>query len=141
MTLEQYLSSFYTTAVFKLERFILKWLVSAPSTDEQVAQLAAGTRDRFAAWHVEERIENQILLTDYRARTRSWLMVAASSDAAASRTRLYFGSIVVAIDDKDTADRTIGAGYRWLLGFHRIYSRVLLNAARRRLTSHVADYA
>jgi hypothetical protein len=40
----QYVEAFYTTAVFKLERLILKWAVSKPSTDGEARQLAAGTR-------------------------------------------------------------------------------------------------
>ena len=41
----QYVTAFYTTAVFKLERLILKWAVSRPSTDAQAEQMAAGAID------------------------------------------------------------------------------------------------
>ena len=58
----QFVTAFYTTSVFKLERLILKMAVSRPSTDVQVKQLAAGSIDVFAAWHVEARTENQLLL-------------------------------------------------------------------------------
>ena len=40
----RYVAAFYTTAVFKLERLILKWAVSRPSTDAQAEQLAAENR-------------------------------------------------------------------------------------------------
>jgi hypothetical protein len=55
---EQFVSAFYTTFVFKLERAILKWAMSKLSSDAQVQQLAAGSIDEFAAWHVEGRCPN-----------------------------------------------------------------------------------
>ncbi len=120
----QYVEAFYTTWVFKLERFILKWAVRRPSTDEQARQLAAGTLDSFAAWSVEQRADNQILLCDFLGSTRSWLMVAPQG----SGTRLYFGSGVV-----KRGPAGIGRSYRLLMGFHRVYSRVLLHVAARRV--------
>ena len=51
--------------------------------------------EKFAAWHVENRSENEILMCDFRGRTRSWLMVAPVSTVSDARTRLYFGSAVV----------------------------------------------
>lgn len=122
----QYVTAFYTTPVFKLERLILKWAVSRPSTDAEAEQLAAGTLDSFAAWHVEKRSENQLLLSDFLGRTKSWLMVEPMNTHSGIRTRLYFGSAVVPVKDPS---------YRALLGFHRIYSKVLLYAAKSRLTS------
>ena len=41
--------AFYTGRLFKVERFILKWLVAKPSTDAEAARLADGQSDRFAA--------------------------------------------------------------------------------------------
>jgi hypothetical protein len=35
VTLAEYVNAFYTTRVFRLERIILKWAVSRPSTDAQ----------------------------------------------------------------------------------------------------------
>lgn len=129
VSFEQYVAAFYTTAVFKLERFILRWAVARPSTDAQVAQLAAGALDDFAAWRVEQRAADQILLCDFMGRTRSWLMVAPIVTERGPRTRLYFGSAVAA-----RAGRTsIDAGFNAMMGFHKLYSRVLLHAARRRL--------
>jgi hypothetical protein len=127
----QYVNAFYTTFVFKLERFILKWTVSKPSTDAQAKQLADGARDSFAAWTVEARTEDQLLMCDFASRTRSWLMIVPlESDGG---TRLYFGSAVVPIVDFRTGKSTLGLGVRLLLGFHRIYSVVLLYAAKSRL--------
>ena len=71
----RFVLAFYTSGLFKVERFILTWFVATPSTDEQAAQLADGQSDRFAAWTVESREQDQIVLCDYQGRTRSWLMV------------------------------------------------------------------
>jgi len=126
----QYVEAFYTTWVFKLERWILRWAVARPSTDEQARCLAAGALDKFAAWSVEQRANNQLLMCDYLGRTRSWLMTAPLPRGG---TRLYFGSAVVPVRDKRTGEPTLGRSYSLLLGFHKLYSRVLLGAAARRL--------
>ena len=127
----QFVAAFYTTTVFKLERWILKLAVARPSTDEQARQLAAGELEQFAAWSVENRAENQLLLCDLYGRTRSWLMVAPLPDGAG--TRLYFGSAVVPVIDRKTGRSSMGTGHSALLSFHKLYSRVLLGAAARRL--------
>ena len=129
----QYVAAFYTTVVFKLERLILKWAVSKPSSDAQAKQLADGSIDTFAAWYVEGRSENQLLLSDFRGRTRSWLMAAPLNAEGGRGTRLYFGSAVVPVKNSKTGRSTLGLGFRVLLGFHKIYSKVLLHAAKARL--------
>jgi hypothetical protein len=126
----QYISAFYTTSVFKLERFILTWTVFKPSTDAQARQLAEGMRDAFAAWTVEARTENQLLMCDFVSRTRSWLMVLPLESGG---TRLYFGSAIATVIDSRTGKPTLGLFFRALLGFHKIYSVVLLYAAKSRL--------
>lgn len=129
----EFVEAFYTTAVFKLERLLLKWLLSRPSTDLQARQLAAGALRSFAAWHVEAQTPGQLLLCDIAGRTRSWLMaVPLDGDDASHRTRLYFGSAVVPVAGA-SGKPTLGFTYRALLGFHKLYSRVLLRAARSRL--------
>lgn len=117
----QFVEAFYTSRVFKLERLILKWIVGKQSTDAEAKELAAGMRDRFAAWTVEGRSTDQLLMRDYLGHTRSWLMVAACERDG---TRLHFGSVVV-------PKRRFP--YNVLLGFHRLYSRVLLSSAAARL--------
>ena len=123
----QYVAAFYTTAVFKLERVILK-LASMPSTDAEARQLADGSRDAFAAWRVEDRTDHQLLMS--AGRTRSWLMTAPQ---AGGGTRLYFGSAVVPVKSATGAKPAMGMSYRLLLGFHKIYSMVLLQSAKSRL--------
>jgi hypothetical protein len=133
----QYVAAFYTTWVFKLERLILKYAVSRPSTDAQAELLAAGTIDSFAAWHVERRCENQLLMCDFRGRTRSWFMLSPLQPSGHAGARLYFGSAVVPVKNPKTGVSGPGFGFRALLGFHRIYSQILLLAARESLHSAI----
>jgi hypothetical protein len=134
VTHAEYVAAFYTTALFKLERLILAWLVARPSTDAQAGALAAGTLNAFAAWTVEARADDQLLLSDFRGRTRSWLMVEGTRIDGAPGTRLYFGSAVVPVADRISGQSTLGITFRALLGFHRLYSRALLQSAKARLT-------
>ena len=129
----EFIEAFYTTAVFKLERFILAWLVSRPSTDAQARELAEGKISEFAAWTVEGRSANQLLLCDFQGRTRSWLMCVPVANGSTAGTRLYFGSAVVPVVSRQTGRATMGLAFRALLGFHKIYSRALLRAAISRL--------
>ncbi len=163
VNLQQFVEAFYTGRVFKLERLILRWFVGRPSTDAEVRELAAGDRTDFAAWRVEERAENQLLMCDYVGRTRSWFMVAptvtgaadatdatgatdvpdvpdatgapaADGTATGASTRLYFGSAVVPVMDRRTGMARMSWPYHALLGFHRLYSRVLLREAAANLS-------
>jgi hypothetical protein len=129
----RFVTAFYTTPVFKLERFILKIAVSKPSTDAQAKQLAAGSIDAFAAWNVEARSDNQLLMSDFHRRTRSWLMVVPVAGTNGTCTRLYFGSAVVPVKHSKTGKLALGFVFQALLGFHKLYSVVLLYAARSRL--------
>ena len=114
----EYVEAFYTTAVFKLERLLLAWWISRPSTDLQARELACGKLTSFAAWRVEARKEDQLLLADLRGRTRSWLMSAPASDS--QTTRLFFGSAVVPVVDRHSGEARMGFAFRALLGFHKI---------------------
>ena len=131
----QFIEAFYTTALFKLERLILAAAVAKPSSDAQARQLAHGQRDAFAAWTVSEHRDNQILLTDFRGQTRSWLMALPISEPAnnTTQTRLYFGSAVLPARTRPGQAAGLSAGYRALLGLHRLYSYALLASARGRL--------
>lgn len=132
VTLAQYVEAFYTTPVFRLERAILGLAVARPSTDAQARQLARGETDRFAAWSLEDRDRSQLLLCDFRGVTRSWLM--AEPVGTDGGTRLWFGSAVVPTARSVREGRPrMGFAFRALLGFHQLYSRVLLAAAMRRL--------
>ena len=128
-----YVEAFYTTWVFKLERWVLAMFVSKPSTDAQARALASGQADAFAAWSVEGRTGNQLLMCDFQRRTRSWLMSVPAPGDAATGTRLYFGSAVVPVAHPQSGRSAMGFVFRALLGFHKLYSWVLLSAAMSRL--------
>ncbi len=131
----QFIEAFYTTKLFKLERHILAAAVAKPSSDTQARQLAHGQIDAFAAWTVSERSDSQILLTDFRGQTRSWLMAMPIGNGAnhTAQARLYFGSQVLPARGERGRSERLGPGYRALLGFHRLYSYALLASARGRL--------
>jgi hypothetical protein len=136
-----YVEAFYTSPVFKVERFLLALFLSRPATDQQTRLLANGQLDAFAAWTVEGRSANQLLLCDFQNRTRSWLMSAPVEVNGSPGTRLYFGSAVVPVVSRRTGQATMGWAFRALLGFHKLYSRVLLRAAIARLTRSGAGKA
>ncbi|MET0807400.1 MAG: hypothetical protein ABWX93_01450 [Pseudoxanthomonas sp.] len=138
VTQARFVEAFYTTRLFKLERAILAWVVKRPSTDAQARQLALGSADSFAAWHVERQAEDQLLLCDLHGRTRSWLMAVAEDGSGAAGTRLYFGSAVVPAAPGRSGKKRMGTSFNLLLGFHRIYSQGLLGAARARLLADAA---
>ncbi len=129
----EYVESFYTTTVFKTERLLLAWFASRPSTDLQARELASGTLCSFAAWSVEARSTDQLLLCDFQGRTRSWLMCAPGRGIHPNGTLLYFGSAVVPAKSTRSEASEMGFVFRALLGFHKLYSRVLLRAAASRL--------
>ena len=129
----EYVEAFYTTAVFKVERLLLAAFVARPSTDPQARELASGKADSFAAWTVEARGPDQLLLSDFQGRTRSWLMCAPAATNASTSTRLYFGSAVVPKATTRSGEARMGFVFSALLGFHKLYSRMLLRAAVSRL--------
>lgn len=133
VTQAQYVEAFYTTWLFRLERAVLALLAGRPSSDAQAARLARGEADAFAAWTVEDRAANQLLLRDFLGRTRSWLMCEPGPGAS----RLWFGSAVVPAPGRGGIGRRFGV----LLGLHRLYSRLLLRACARRLRAGAAPWS
>jgi len=131
ITQAEFITAFYTTAVFKLERFLLATLASRPSTDSDAANLASGQSNHFAAWSVEHRSVSQLLLA--AGPTRSWLMASPDVDRLASETTLYFGSAVVPTRTDHNGPATIAWPFHALLGFHKLYSRTLLCSAASKL--------
>lgn len=121
----EFIFGFYTTWLFKTERLILKLLVNKPSTDLQARQVSNAGINRFAAWTVENRNENELLMCDFLNRTRSWLRV----EKAGAVTKLHFGTAVVPAKGSGSLD----FGFRAMLGFHQIYSVLLLYFAKRKL--------
>ena len=135
VSLAEFVEAFYTGRLFKLERLLLRLFLSKPSTDLQARQLAAGELNEFAAWTVEAREDDQLLLCAVDGRTRSWLMVSTTD--VPSGMRLYFGSALLPgrkTGNASTGKPTMGFTFKALLSFHNFYSRALLSAAARRLS-------
>lgn len=126
--ISEYILAFYTTSLFKMERRILA-LVGKHSTDQDAHDLATGHDAHFAAWSVEERASNQLLLCDFLGRTRSWLMV----EFGQSSTRLYYGSAVVPKSRSAAGKASFGFAFHALSGFHHLYTKALMQAARAKL--------
>ena len=121
-SLGDFMEAFYTTRVFKLERWLLASILRIPSSDDEAKSLAQGDVDRFSAWQVEARREDQAVLA--AGRTRSWLMVAPSGKF----TTLFFGSAIVPQERGN-----LGWQFTMLLTFHKVYSRILLRAAAKNM--------
>ncbi len=133
VSLEQYVEAFYTTPLFKAERCLLA-LALKPSTDLKARQLAQGQTDDFAVWTVVSRLPQQLLLQDLTGRIRSWFMVAPHVDGAFETTRLYFGSAVLPLARSPGQPPKFGLAFDALFGFHRLYTRALMAAARAKLS-------
>jgi hypothetical protein len=127
VTLAAFIQAFYTTPLFRAERLVLRIAARLPSTDQQVADLANADATKFAAWTVEAREDTQILLN--AGRTKSCLMVTHEAD----KTQLMFGSVVVPEPAKGNKPPRLGPVFDTLLSAHKVYSRLLLSAAARRL--------
>ncbi|RZI45027.1 hypothetical protein EGT07_02195 [Herbaspirillum sp. HC18] len=133
ISMDEYVSAFYTTPLFKVERFLLSLLAGKHSTDAGARKLALGEASNFAAWRVEDRANNELLLCDFLGRTRSWLMVKPSSAANPGSVRLYFGSAVVPQSWSATGKASFGFAFHALHGFHHLYTRALMRAAQAKL--------
>lgn len=130
VALEDFVEAFYTTRLFRLERWLLARILRIPSTDLEATELAKGSRSSFSAWKVEQRSEREILLD--AGQTRSWLAVAPGPSGTPTTT-LRFGSAVVPM----RPGGRFGLAFHALLGFHRAYSRHLLGAAAARLRARL----
>ena len=136
--LADFVFAFYTSRLFRMERFLLRMLINAPSTRADARAVADGSRDTFAAWYVGQRTPTQLLMCDRYERTRSWFCIEPIGGAA---TRLRFGSAVAARRGERTgaAARPDAprrpAAFNLLLQFHVIYSQALLHAAKKNLQS------
>lgn len=133
VTLSEFVFAFYTSPVFRIERWILRVLVRAPSSDEQAREIAEGRGDTFAVWTVGARTADQLLMCDRYGKTRSWFRVVPQTGG----TVLQFGSAVAA-NRAETGSMKMSRWFGVLLGFHRLYSRVLLGSAMRRVMAGVA---
>ena len=131
VSLADFVVAFYTSPLFRLERWILAVVLGKPSTDAEAMAVAVGEAPfdqpgaggRFAAWTVEARSESQLVMCDYQGRTRSWFMVQPGEP-----TRVYFGTAIAA-----SRGGHVLFAFRALMPFHHLYSRALLWSAVRGL--------
>ena len=134
VTQAAFIEAFYTSLLFKVERTILQYLASRPATDADAKQLAVGKATKFSAWRVEGQSSSELLLADFTGRTRSWLMATpVTAPDQPAKTRLYFGSAVLPRSSNDGQKPGMDWVFHALLGFHRLYSRLLLSAASGRV--------
>lgn len=134
ISMEEYVTAFYTTPLFKIERSILSLMAGKPSTDSNAKELANGSATHFAAWSVEARESNQLLLRDFLGRTRSWLMVSPTESDGSKSTRLYFGSAVVPKSRPVAGKPSFGFLFHALYRFHHLYTKGLMLAVKSKLT-------
>ncbi|MEO1203651.1 MAG: hypothetical protein AAFX10_13140 [Pseudomonadota bacterium] len=133
--LQSFVAAFYRTPLFRLERVILARAMKLASTDEGAIALSEGRTQAFAAWSVEARTADQLLMCAVDRRTRSWFMVRPSSNG----TVLYFGSAVLPPPDGQSDRPFANWLYRAALPLHRVYSVLLLGAAHRKLARDRSD--
>jgi hypothetical protein len=126
-SLAEFVFAFYTSPVFRIERLILRALLGAKSSKAQARALADGSAAVFAVWYVGDRTATQLLMCDRYERTRSWFGVLPIADG---KTLLQFGSSVAATRNRRGGGSALGGKFRLLLGFHILYSQVLLNSAK-----------
>jgi hypothetical protein len=127
--LSNYISAFFQTGLFRIERRILGVFAKAPSNAADVARLADGTGDRLALWRVEARREHEILLAINPGRIRTWLRAEPGAEGG---TVLSFGSVVIPAQVDANGNARMGPLFHGLKAFHLWYSRALLWSARRR---------
>lgn len=129
VSLGEFVEAFYTTRLFKLER----WLIARagrPSSDAEVRALAQDADVRMAMWTVQARTASELLMHEDSGVTRSWFQVGAEEGG----TTLWFGSAFMPRHPPALGEKPrFSASFHVLLGFHRAYSRALLRAAARRL--------
>ena len=128
VALADFVTAFYTTPLFRAERFVLRVAARAPSTDAQARAVADGQSERFAIWTVETRRGNELMMAERSGRTKSWFKVMAQC----SETQLLFGTVVVPVRSK-SGDLVLGPVFDSLKGAHTFYARALLAAAARRV--------
>jgi hypothetical protein len=133
VSLGELITAFFSSRVFLTERMALH-LIGRGAGHRDIAALAAGRTERFAAWEVEAREENELLMHDFLDKTCCWLAVSSRREDAAldaplpvpetGRAYIWFGTAVREFE---------GPIVSRLRDAHRWYARLLLEAAARRL--------
>ncbi|MGH1576605.1 hypothetical protein [Planktotalea sp.] len=127
VSLQTFISTFFDTWVFRLERKLLALFARVASRSHDVQRLATGESDSLALWSVESRDADQILLAVGGGPIRTWLMRISRE----GETHLFFGSAVLPTGKAADGAPQMGGTYRLFLRFHTLYSRLLLKAVVR----------
>lgn len=120
--LSEYITAFFQTPLFRMERTLLSAIGRVPSDADQIEALALGKGSQMAAWKEEARSETEILLAVSGAPIRTWLATEGGAQPA-----LWFGSVAL------TRNGKLPFAVRALMPVHALYSRVLLASAARAL--------
>ncbi|CUI95273.1 hypothetical protein [Cognatishimia activa] len=124
VSLTELVEAFFTSPVLRLERKLLG-LAGMPSTTAAVTALANGAGTKVSGWETEQRDENQLLLAIFQNGIRTWLMVERDGTG----TKLFFGSAVVP-KNAGSENPKLGWWVNAFMGFHLLYSRIVLAAAK-----------
>ena len=124
VSLSELVEAFFTSPVLRLERKLLG-LAGMPSNAAEATALANGTGTKLSGWETEQRDESQLLLAIFQNGIRTWLMVQPDG----TKTKLFFGSAVVP-KNADSDNPKLGWWVKTFMGFHLLYSRIVLAAAK-----------
>ena len=125
-SLEDFVGAFYRSWLFRMERVGLSLALRRRIRDAEIDALVGGESDSFAVWKVEARETDQLLMAEAYGQTRSYFAVSSKEGGV---TRLLFGSAVVVAGEGEKLPRGVTA----LTPVHRLYSKLLLRAAEKRL--------
>lgn len=131
VAISDFVTAFLNSPVFRVERALLAILAFSVTTRKDVSGIADGSTDQFAVWKTEKRTETELLLSIEEKRIRTWF----ETDTSGAVTKLRFGSAILPKSGEAGGDSDIGFIFRALKKFHRVYSRVLLKSAVRKLLS------
>lgn len=124
--LQNYVTVFFGTWVFRLELKLLSMLGLNRDSPDQVRLLAEDRVKTLAAWKVESRTSSDLLLAVGTGPIRTWLRIEARSE---NMVRLYFGSALLPLGTDRHGRPRLDVMSVILLPFHKLYSRILLRAA------------
>ena len=130
LDLTAYITTFFDTSVFRLERRILALAGQQYATTEDVNMLANDQCEHFATWQVEQRTDDELLMGVRGQPIKTWLFTRENETGGAA---LYFGSAVIPEDTGTGGTPRISAIIRALTPLHKLYSRILLMLAARAL--------
>lgn len=131
VSIAAFVTAFFTSRAFAPEALILRLTLRRATGPVAVAALAEARSSRYAAWHVEERDDTQLLMAVGTGPIRSWWMVCPMPSG---KTELWFGSAILPVK----SGTRVSVGFRLLNRFHLTYARFLLRGAAKALRASAA---